>query len=254
MIVAPFVDTHCHLDAYFRPFEPAAEAARAEVEIIAVTNLPSHRQRLQARLPFAPHVSFALGAHPVEAAKMHEGEWRIFQSKVTTADHIGEVGLDFSPAADRAAQERVFAKVLSMLRDRPRLITVHSRRAVRPVLKHLADAQLTGAVLHWFSGSRVELDAVLSAGHLLSINTAMIASAKGTDILRFLPRERVLAESDGPYARHRGKPASPSDVRAVYAAVARLWSADIRDVRAQLARNLEAVRTGVVVSTPCLFP
>lgn len=254
MILAPFVDTHCHLDAYFRPSEPAAEAGRADVEIIAVTNLPSHRQRLQARLPLAPNVRVALGAHPAEAAKMHEAEWRIFHSKVATSDDIGEIGLDFSPAADRATQERVFARALSALCDRPRLITVHSRRAVRPVLKYLANVQLTGVIFHWFSGSLPELDAVLSAGHLLSINTAMIASVKGTDIVRSLPRERVLAESDGPYARHHGRPASPSDVRAVYATIARLWGADISDIRAQLSRNLDAVRAGSVTSTPSLFP
>jgi TatD DNase family protein len=250
---APFVDTHCHLDAYFRPAEPAQAAERANVHVIAVTNLPSHRQRLQARLPLAQHVRFALGIHPSEAAKMNDGEWQLFVAKASVAEDIGEVGLDFSPGADRTLQERVFARVLSIVRDRPRFITVHSRRAVRPVLKHLAEARIKAAVLHWFSGSSAELDAALDAGHLLSINIAMIASAKGIKTVRALPRDRVLAETDGPYARHRGEPASPSDVIEVYAALARFWNVELNDVRAQLARNLEAVRAGTVALAPSLF-
>ena len=83
---------------------------------------------------------------------MHRDEWRIFTAQVESADDIGEVGLDFSSGADRATQERDFARVLSALRGRPRLITVHSRRAVRHVLKHFADAGLRGGFFIGFRG------------------------------------------------------------------------------------------------------
>lgn len=250
---ALFVDTHCHLDAYFRPSEPAEAAARAGVQVIAVTNLPSARQRLKARLPSAAHVRIALGAHPSEASKMHDGEWRILKAHVAGAEDIGEIGLDFSPGADRAVQERVFSRVLSMVCDRPRFISVHSRRAVRQVLKHLAQAHVRAAVLHWFSGTPSELDAALDAGHVLSVNTSMIATAKGRNLIQEMPRDRVLAESDGPFARHHGRPAEPSDVLEVYMMLARCWKVEICDVRAQLARNLEAVRVGIVTRAPSLF-
>jgi TatD DNase family protein len=253
MTTAPFVDTHCHLDAYFRANEPAAEAARSGVEIVAVTNLPSHRERLTKRLAMERNVHVALGAHPAESSKMHEEEWRIFTDTVVKADYIGEVGLDFSPGADRLVQERVFARVLSIVQDRPRFITIHSRRAVRASLKYLADARLKPAVFHWFSGSAIELAAILDAGHLVSINTSMLVSAKGINIIQTAPRDRILAESDGPYARHRGKPASPSDVVNVYEALARFWGADLSDVRTQLAENFANAKAGIVSTPSSLF-
>lgn len=253
MTSPPYLDTHCHLDAYFRPSEPAEAAALVDVEVIAVTNLPSHFNALRSRVKQHNNVRVALGVHPQVVDKMHEAEWRIFRAMASTADDIGEVGLDFSPGADRSVQERAFARVLSMVGDRPRLLTIHSRRAIRPVLKHLADANLRGTILHWFSGSSSDLDATLTAGQLVSVNTSMISSTRGMSIVRALPRERVLTESDGPYARFRGNPACPSDVRAVYHALAKLWGADVTAVRIQLAKNLASIRSGVGTGPLTLF-
>jgi TatD DNase family protein len=239
-----FVDTHCHLDAFDEPARYAAEAARAGVQIIAVTNLPSRYEKLRLRLPFMQNVRVALGAHPLESRRMNEAEWRVFAASVSNADDIGEIGLDFSGGADRLVQERILSRVLSMLHDRPRFLTLHSRRAVRCVLKHLAEAGTSGAVLHWFTGSLAEVDAALADGHFFSINTAMIRSPKGQAMLRLCPRDHVLAETDGPYARHRGKPAMPIDVRDVYKAIAHAWGADVPETQTQLERNLKSARIG----------
>jgi TatD DNase family protein len=243
-----FVDTHCHLDAYDEPARYAAEAARASVHIIAVTNLPSRYERLRLRLPFVPNVRVALGAHPLESMRMNETEWRVFEANVSDADHIGEIGLDFSSGTDRVVQERVLSRVLSMLRGGPHFLTLHCRRAIRHVLKHLAEAGVSGATLHWFTGSLAELDAALDDGHFFSINTAMMRSQKGKAMLRVLPLDRVLAETDGPYARHHGKPASPIDVRSVYEAIARIWGADLTAVQLQLEQNLDLARANATKS------
>jgi Tat protein secretion system quality control protein TatD with DNase activity len=88
-----------------------------------------------------------------------------------------------------------------------RIMTIHSRRAAGPVLDALASRADAGVpVLHWFSGSRRELQRAIDQGCWFSVGPAMFNGERGRGLAAMMPRDRILTESDGPFAQIEGRP------------------------------------------------
>ena len=89
-------------------------------------------------------------------------------------------------------------------------MSIHSRGAETRVLDILEAHPGAGTpVLHWFSGNRAELQRAITLGCWFSVGPAMLAGAKGRDHLSEMPLNRVLPETDGPFAKRRGATLMP---------------------------------------------
>jgi TatD DNase family protein len=92
-------------------------------------------------------------------------------------------------------------------------MTIHSRRAADEVLERLEAFPGAGVpVLHWYSGGRSTLVNAIALGCWFSVGPGMIAGAKGRALVAGMPQDRVLTESDGPFATIDGRSAAPWDV------------------------------------------
>ena len=89
--------------------------------------------------------------------------------------------------------------VLSLLRGKKKIISVHSRRAEKELLDLLTEYDIKNVIFHWYSGSVGLIDKILERGYYFSVNEAMCLSKNGQAILKKLPRERILTETDAPY-------------------------------------------------------
>ena len=67
----------------------------------------------------------------------------------------------------------------------------------------------------------------------------MLYGEKGRQLVLRMPRDRVLTESDGPFAQIDGRSAWPWDVAKAGKSLAELWSEPIEEVDRQLCANLE---------------
>lgn len=242
------IDSHCHLDLYPHPTEVADRADRAGVLTVTVTNLPSAFERAYPHIQNFNRMRLALGLHPLVADR-HVIERNRFAELVDKTSFIGEIGLDFSRAgyASREVQIESFKFVLAALEDKPKFITLHSRRAESTVLSLLQEAQRSPVVFHWYSGSLKNLENALSQGHYFSINPAMITSPNGKKIISKLPLNRVLTETDGPFVRVDDRVLEPPDVSLVENYLASLWGMTRLDVSKRLKENFVTVLRPVVL-------
>lgn len=244
--VSPFglLDTHCHLATYTDPVAILRKADAAGVSIIAVTEDPDEYRRLRTRLGRRDHVDVALGLHPLRAASFSQNDLARFFRLVPQTSWIGEVGLDYSRAgvATAKAQQRVFDVVLTEAQPGRHPLTVHSRGAEKDVIRLLSDSGLP-AILHWYSGPLGLIDDALQAGLYFSINIAMARSRKFPGLLRAVPRERLLLETDGPYAKDRGRAAQPDELQSVALALAHAWGTDLDESMQVLIANQERFLT-----------
>lgn len=186
-------------------------------------------------------VRLALGLHPLEAAKVDLArELSLFESYADHTSYIGEVGLDRSRdgKASAAQQERALDAMLATPGVVGKVLTVHSRGASAAVIERLRAANATRVILHWFSGSLAELEAAIEAGFYLSVNPAMTRTEKGRSIIDHVPRDRVLVESDGPYARVSGRQLEPSDVTLAVNYLGKRWAEPPEAISTQLEGNL----------------
>lgn len=246
------IDTHCHIDQFSSPEDVVRECENSKLRVVAVTNLPSHFTVAADRLRGHKFVSAALGMHPLFALDGIR-ELTAFKRMAPYSDFIGEVGLDFSRQgiASKAIQERVFEDVLSVIKDRPRFITLHSRGAEAAVLDGLRRHGIKAAVFHWFSGTGKTLDNIFAEGHFVSVNPAMLSSRSGQRVIEQAPMDRILVESDGPFTKLQGQFCKPASVALVYQNLASRWNVSNERVVACIKSNFDSILGRVALAASC---
>ncbi|MCL2612357.1 MAG: TatD family hydrolase [Nocardioidaceae bacterium] len=238
------IDFHCHLDLYPDPDAAAAAAQQEQVAVLSVTTTPSAFAGTATLAAGRPMIRTALGLHP-ELAQQRGHELALFDQLVATTPFVGEIGLDGSPrfAQSRTAQADVFTHILRSCADAGgRVLSIHSRGAVRPVLDALRAQPHAGTpVLHWFTGTVRQAEAAIEQGCWFSVGAPMLMTAKGRELMTMLPRDRVLTETDGPFATREDRPVVPRDVADAIRLLAASWGAEASQAEDQIALNLKAL-------------
>lgn len=220
------IDFHCHVDLYPDPQAVVVEAQKKGIYILAVTTTPLAWQGTSALVAGAPRIKVALGLHPELVAERHS-EVELLCSRINEVKYIGEIGLDGSPPHRHSlpVQRQVFDRILQACATHGgRIMTIHSRGAASKVIDALESQPGAGpAVLHWFSGTRRELDRSAALGCWFSVGPAMLCGEKGRSLVAAMPRDRVITETDGPFTRQGNNPLMPWDVGQAVSHLAQLW-------------------------------
>lgn len=233
------VDTHCHFDMMPNPESYVRKKEQAGDIVIGMTNLPSHFQMGQPHIKGYKHIRLALGLHPLLAAESKDGV-SLFKRQVGQTSYIGEIGLDYSREGYTTKDEQVvvLCELLSILRGKKKIVSVHSRRAEKELLSLLCEYQIENVIFHWYSGPVDLIPVILEQGYYLSVNEAMCESKNGKAIIERIPRERVLTETDAPYNNR-------SDISKVLDYLATCWNMSCQDVEAVVERNFRILLNGL---------
>jgi TatD DNase family protein len=234
------MDFHCHVDLYPNPREVYAEAIRRNLFTWLVTTSPKAFVATSRALPVSQKVLISPGLHP-ELVGDRAGELDMLLAQIGPAKAVGEVGLDGSPkfrssyAEQRAAFRATLARCASL---GGRVLSIHSRQAATDVLAETQACPDAGvAVLHWFSGTKRELKVAANQGCWFSVGPAMLSAKSGYLAAGAMPRDRVVPESDGPFARVKGAPVMPWSMRSTAEILGPAWQMSIDDVYAKLQEN-----------------
>lgn len=214
-----FADSHVHLaDAAFRD-DVEAVVARARAEgaraLVCIGESPEAAERARAMAGAHPGLVFhTAGLHPHLAdqwdALRHPEVIR--EAVASGAVAIGECGLDYHyDHAPRDRQRAVLDAQVALAAEAGLPVVVHTREAEEDtvaVLRAAASAGVRG-VVHCFTGSQALAAAALDAGWMLSFS-GIVTFKRWTDdaLVREIPRDRLLTESDAPYLApvpHRGR-------------------------------------------------
>lgn len=194
------IDTHCHFDMMPNPEAFVSEKEQKGDIVIGMTNLPSHFRMGQPHVENYRHIRLALGFHPLLAAESRS-EIIQFKRLVDQTSYIGEIGLDFSREgiATKKEQISVLGEILSALKGKNKILSVHSRNAEKELLDMLCEYEIKNVIFHWYSGSVDLIPAILAKGYYFSVNEAMCRSKNGQSIIVRIPKDRILTETDAPY-------------------------------------------------------
>jgi TatD DNase family protein len=238
------IDLHCHLDLYQNPREVAAACTERGIYLLSVTTTPSAWDGTAALARGTERIRTALGLHP-QLAYERQAELPLFDKLLSQTRYVGEIGLDGTPDCKPYwdAQLAVFDHVLkSCAKAGGRILSIHSRRASTAVLDRLEAHPGAGpAVLHWFSGPRHDLDRAVRLGCWFSVGPAMLHGERGRSLAALMPRDRVLTESDGPFAQVDGVPLMPWQVDEAMRQLAALWTLSPAQAEQIIHSNLRAL-------------
>jgi TatD DNase family protein len=240
------IDFHCHLDLYPNPLAVRDECVRRGLYVLSVTTTPSAWKGTSALAAHTQRIQTGLGLHP-QLAHERRSELPLFDSFLSETRYVGEVGLDGAQEFRRHwdSQVAVFEHVLVKCREAGgRIMSLHSRRASGAVLDYVEKFPDAGTpILHWFSGSFRDLDRAIKIGCWFSVGPAMLAGKNGRALTARMPRERVLTESDGPFAHINGEPVKPWHVETAIYGLSTIWSLTREEVKQKILSNLQALVT-----------
>jgi TatD DNase family protein len=189
--------------------------------ILTGTNLEESAEVTRLAQLHAPHCRATAGVHPhdaqyLDAAGVDALRTLLRQPGVVA---VGETGLDFNRNySPPEAQERAFLWQLELAGDTGLPLFLHERDASARLLDILTATRdsWSGGVVHCFTGSREALYAYLDLGLLIGVTGWVCDERRGKELqelVKEIPADRLLLETDGPYLLPRDLPSPPRDRR-----------------------------------------
>ena len=244
-----YFDTHAHYD------HPRFDLDRRELlerlprqGISLVLNpgydLPSSRMAAGLAEDYA-YIYAAVGVHPHDSGGMADGDIERLEmlTRRPKVVAVGEIGLDYHyDHSPRDVQRQRFREQMALARCVGLPAIIHQREAAADTLEILRDYPDMSGVVHCFSGSLEVAREVLDMGWYISF-TGVITyknAHKSHEIIRAMPRERLMLETDAPYMSpepHRGRRNSSLYMPEIVGAVAELWDVSTEEAAAQTLEN-----------------
>ncbi|MFT4178815.1 MAG: TatD family hydrolase [Thermomonas sp.] len=181
-----------------------------------------HSPKALALAQAHPGVLFATaGVHPhhaVEYTDECDAQMRALHAHAEVVA-VGECGLDyFRDFSPRPAQRRAFERQLQIAVDTGKPLFLHQRDAHADFMAMMKnfDGQLGPAVVHCFTGTREELFDYLDYDWHIGITGWLCDERRGQhlrEIVKNIPANRLMVETDAPYLLPRTLKPMPKDRR-----------------------------------------
>lgn len=257
-----FVDLHSHLhDSAFDVDrkEVLSRMRKAGVATITIGTDLGESEKAVRLAEAEPDVWASVGVHPVDNRneEWNEERFRALASHPRVVA-IGECGLDYfrleesrregriaSVESEKDRQRELFERQIGIAKDLGKPLMIHGRPSrgtmdtYEDMLRILRAGDARGNI-HFFVGDVGIARRFLDLGFTFSMTGVLTFAREYDEVVRFLPLERLHAETDSPYVApspYRGKRNEPTYVREVYAAIARIRGEDPETVRARLVQN-----------------
>ncbi|CAI1904664.1 Deoxyribonuclease TatD [Serratia quinivorans] len=233
---------HCHLDLYKEPKDIINECDKKGLYVLSVTTTPKAYIGSNRLATSCKRIKTALGLHP-ELAHLRYEELGIFDILLPQVKYVGEIGLDGGVEYKKHAeiQLKVFRHILKKVHhDGGRIMSIHSRGSAGKVVNELKG--IDGIpIFHWFTGTKEELKQAIDIGAWFSVGPAMMSSKKGRDTIELIPKDRILTETDGPFAKLYGKNLFPWDIDKAILGISKIWSCDSDFVENKIEENFRKI-------------
>jgi len=232
--------------------EVVSRARKAGVTSMVITGTTVEESREAAAIAERFDLHSTVGIHP-----HHAKDFKNTDELKSAAAHprvvaIGECGLDFNRNySPHPAQEECFTSQLQLGIDLGKPLFLHSRDAHPRFAQIVKSMKVQKAVAHCFTGEREELRAYLDLGLYIGITGWICDERRGKHLLelvREIPRDRLLLETDSPYLTPRDMKPQPKSRRNepaflphILKTVARALERDVQDVAAETTRNARAL-------------
>jgi TatD DNase family protein len=250
-----FIDSHAHIDGPEFDADRAEVLARARaagvgtIVVIGSGDHPDGARRAVALCAGQPDLHATIGIHPHHAGAITEPFWSELDALAGRSDvvAIGETGLDYYyETAPRDAQQRAFARFITMARRVGKPVICHIRDAHDDARALLAEggAAAVGGIIHCFTGTPEDARHYVAMGFHISFSGIVTFRGPSAEpirqAVREVPPDRLLLETDCPYLAPvpvRGRRNEPAYLVHTAEVVARCAGLSLEALAEQTAAN-----------------
>lgn len=215
------IDVHCHLDEHVfkQDLDKVIERARrvgVKAIITSTINPKNIEYSLHIVNKYKDYIYLSVGLDPLILddnvfSKVYE--W--IKGNTNLIVGIGEVGLDYYYIRDhseRVKQRNMFIKWIRLAKELNKPLIVHSRSAGKYSIQIIMEQEYYNVVMHAYDGSVGYAMEAAKRGVLFSIPPSVVFSQQKQKLVKRLPLESLLLESDAPvlspFKNQRNEPAN----------------------------------------------
>jgi len=187
----------------------------------------------------------ALGIHPWNATSgLNELDEAL--DKLKNVRFVGEIGLDRVYSKDpkeHAAQLKIFTAFLEACKGTDKVLNIHSAGAEEQVVAMLQTYEMKHVNMHWFDateqGKALKLvPKLIALGYYFSITPLVATSNNMRELVRMVPLENLLTETDThPLVKYGGVPSAPKMVKIAVEGIASIKNHTVDEVENAIAQN-----------------
>lgn len=243
------IDSHAHLT-----FSPTADVERLianakNANVKKIINICVDQPSLEAgeRISLLHDWIYNSAAvSPHDVAKKEAKDFFVLvenAAKAKTLVAIGETGLDYYYHKDtHLLQKEYFQKHIKLAKDNSLPLIIHCRDAFTDLFQVAKKHLPFKAVIHCFTGNLKEAKEALAVGWNISFS-GIVTFNKSTDlqdIVKHLPLEQILIETDTPFLspqKYRGKSNEPAFLIEIATKIAELKNCSVEKVIEKTAEN-----------------
>lgn len=241
------IDVHCHLEQsdYDKDRDEVIEKCKQELK--AIVTCAAHQKDFDLAMnlveKYRGFVFATVSIHPIyinEISEKEKDRWidKVIENKNKIVG-IGETGLDYFWVKERERREKqkeLFKELIQLALELKKPIVVHAREAHEDVIKILEDLVSNYRVnLHMFGENKL-VPSVLENGWFVSMNTIVLRSKKHKKVIRDMPLERIMLETDSPWLGF-GKRNTPLAIRQVAEKIAEVKKLSFDNVWQKCGKN-----------------
>ncbi len=203
-----------------------------------------------------------VGVHPECANDVLEDTVNLIEENHRTISGIGEIGLDPTFRDHDSGndynnddsngipkrQRHVFETLLSLAEKFDKPISIHSRKSLDDVFEIMTSYNTKHALLHWFDGSKKQLQKAMDMEFFVSYGPVMIYANDKQTLLSKTDESKILVETDGPVRFSRcfeAKPAQISFIPSVIFCAASILGKSFDEMASLLERNSNSFLTNI---------
>jgi TatD DNase family protein len=233
------IEVHCHLEQkdYEKDREEIIEKCKKELKavITCCTCLEDFDLTIEMVKKYKNFVFATAAIHPEYIKEITEGEIEEFFKKIEENKKeivgIGETGLDFiiEEPEWREKQKELFIKFIDLAKNLNLPLVIHARKAFAEAIEILEKFGAKRVLMHFFTAKEL-LPRIIKNGWSISVNTTLLNSKKIKKIVRDLPIEKIMTETDSPWLGLNGTRNDPTSVKFVIEKIAEIKKIDFKEV------------------------
>jgi TatD DNase family protein len=236
------IDTHFHADFLDEvKLKEIQDDEKIKLVITNSVNINSCKKNTEISKKYQK-IKTALGLYPEQTLTEEEFNLLLELIKKNKPIAIGEIGLDKTEKLDFEIQKEVFIKQLDLAKELNVPAIIHTRKAEKEVLEILENYSELKIILHCFSGNFKLVKKANEMGCYFSIPTNIVRSEHFQKMVKELPKEKILTETDSPYlSPFKEKDNEPRFITESIKKISEIWDVSEKEVERQIEENFERV-------------
>jgi TatD DNase family protein len=243
------IDVHCHLEQkdYEKDRDEVIEKCKRELKAVITCCCHPDDFGLTMKMveKYKNFVFATVSIHPeyikeIEHLRVDDFLKKIEENKEKIVG-IGETGLDFiiEEPEWREKQKELFIKFIDLAKNLNLPLVIHARKAFAEAIEILEKFGAKRVLMHFFTAKEL-LPKIIKNGWSISVNTTLLNSKKIKKIVRDLPIEKIMTETDSPWLGPEGKRNDPLSVKIVAEEIAKIKKVEFKKVDEITDQNAKA--------------